>query len=70
MPDPVKALATQIENIQKRTGKTLAQLEKLIRSSGLEKHGEIWESANLSTAKTKIRLSVHGGIGQITIKVR
>ncbi len=41
MPDPVKALATQIENIQKRTGKTLAQLEKLIRSSGLEKHGEI-----------------------------
>lgn len=41
MPDPVKALATQIENIQKRSGKTLAQLEKIIRSSGLKKHGEI-----------------------------
>jgi Domain of unknown function (DUF5655)/Domain of unknown function (DUF4287) len=41
MPDPVKALATQIENIQKRSGKTLAQLEKIIRSSGLTKHGEI-----------------------------
>ncbi len=41
MPDPVKALATQIENIQKRTGKTLAQLEKIVRSSGLSKHGEI-----------------------------
>jgi len=38
--------------------------------TGLEKHGDRWESANLSTAKTKIRLSVHGGIGQITIKVR
>jgi hypothetical protein len=41
MPDPVKALATQLENIQKRTGKTLAQLEKVIRSSGLTKHCEI-----------------------------
>ena len=41
MSDTAKALATQLENLQKRTGKTLAQLEKIIRSSGLTKHGEI-----------------------------
>jgi hypothetical protein len=36
-----KATATQLANIEKRTGKTLAQLEKLIASSGLTKHGEL-----------------------------
>lgn len=41
MADPAKALATQLENIQKRTGRTLAELEKIVRSSGLTKHGEI-----------------------------
>ncbi len=41
MSDTEKALATQLENLQKRSGKTLAQLEKIIRSSGLTKHGEI-----------------------------
>jgi hypothetical protein len=35
------AIATQIANIEKRTGKTLAQLTAIIRSSGLTKHGEI-----------------------------
>jgi hypothetical protein len=39
--DPDKATATQLANIEKRTGKTLAQLEKIIKGSGLTKHGEI-----------------------------
>ncbi len=36
-----KATATQLANIEKRTGKTLAQLERIVRSSGLGKHGEL-----------------------------
>jgi hypothetical protein len=36
-----KATATQLANIEKRTGKTLAQLEKIIKNSGLSKHGEL-----------------------------
>lgn len=36
-----KATATQLANIEQRTGKTLAQLGKIISSSRLEKHGEI-----------------------------
>ena len=35
-----KALATQLANIEKRTGKSLGQLAKLLEASGLEKHGE------------------------------
>ena len=36
-----KALATQLTNIQKKTGKSLDELAQLVRSSGLSKHGEI-----------------------------
>ena len=36
-----KALATQIANIEKKTGKSLADLVKLVKSSGLARHGEI-----------------------------
>ena len=36
-----KAVANQIANIEKSTGKTLAQWTKIILSSGLEKHGEL-----------------------------
>lgn len=36
-----KAVQTQLENIQKKTGKSLAELAALIHSSGLTKHGEI-----------------------------
>lgn len=36
-----KAVATQLANIEKRTGKTLAQLAKVITGSGLTKHGEL-----------------------------
>lgn len=41
MADIQKALATQLKNIEARTGKTLAQLKSLVRGSGLSKHGEI-----------------------------
>ena len=36
-----KALATQLTNIEQRSGKTLAELTALIKASGLSKHGEI-----------------------------
>lgn len=35
------AVATQLANIEKRTGKPLAELVKIAKSSGLNKHGEI-----------------------------
>ncbi len=41
MSDVAKALATQLANIEKRTGKTLAELAKIVAASGLEKHGEL-----------------------------
>lgn len=36
-----RAKATQLANIQKKTGKSLDELTKFIQSSGLTKHGEI-----------------------------
>jgi hypothetical protein len=36
-----KATQTQLENIQKKTGKSLDELSGIIRKSGLSKHGEI-----------------------------
>ncbi len=36
-----QALATQIANIEKKTGKSLAELTKFVKASGLAKHGEI-----------------------------
>jgi hypothetical protein len=41
MADSDKALATQLENIQKRTGKSLDELAAIVRGSGLSKHGEL-----------------------------
>lgn len=36
-----KALETQLQNIQTRTGKTLEELYAILRKSGLSKHGEM-----------------------------
>ena len=36
-----KAVQTQINNIQKKTGKSLDQLAAIVKKSGLVKHGEI-----------------------------
>jgi hypothetical protein len=41
MADSDKALETMVKNIEAKTGKTLAQLGKVIAGSGLTKHGEI-----------------------------
>ena len=41
MADVQKALATQVRNIESRTGKTLSQLAEHISASGLAKHSEI-----------------------------
>jgi Domain of unknown function (DUF5655)/Domain of unknown function (DUF4287) len=41
MADLDKAIATQIANIEKKTGKSLAQLAAAIKKSGHAKHGEI-----------------------------
>jgi hypothetical protein len=41
MSSPDKAIQTQIENIQKKTGKSLIELAEIVRKSGLTKHGEI-----------------------------
>jgi hypothetical protein len=41
MADMDKAIATQIANIEKKTGKSLAQLTAAIKKSGKQKHGEI-----------------------------
>ena len=38
-----KAVQTQLENIQKKTGKSLAELSVIVQKSGLSKHGEIRE---------------------------
>ena len=36
-----KAFQTQLDNIRKKTGKTLVELANIIKKSGLTKHGEI-----------------------------
>jgi Domain of unknown function (DUF5655)/Domain of unknown function (DUF4287) len=41
MADPQAALATQMRNIESKTGNTLAQLRELVASSGLAKHAEV-----------------------------
>lgn len=41
MPDMEKAIATQIANIEKKSGKTLAQLTTAIGKCGKTRHGEI-----------------------------
>jgi len=41
MADIDKAVQTQLENIQKRTGKTLKQLYAILKKSKLNKHGEM-----------------------------
>lgn len=41
MSDIAKAIATQLANIEKRSGKSLAELAAIIKASGLTKHGEI-----------------------------
>lgn len=41
MADLDKALATQLANIEQRTGKSLTELASIVAGSGLSKHGEL-----------------------------
>lgn len=41
MTNPDKAMATQMANIEKRSGKSLAELKAIVKSSGFSKHGEL-----------------------------
>jgi predicted transport protein len=41
MTDLDKAVATQLSNIEKRTGKSLGELTAIVKDSGLSKHGEM-----------------------------
>jgi len=41
MADLEKAVATQLANIEMRTGKSLAELAAIVKNSGLSKHGEL-----------------------------
>ena len=45
MTDVDKAIQTQLANIQKKTGKTLAELYAWLRATGLAKHGELRDAA-------------------------
>ncbi len=45
MVDIDKAVQTQLANIQKKTGKSLDQLNAWLRSTGLEKHGQLRDAA-------------------------
>ena len=60
MSTPEQALATQLANIEKRTGKSLAELTAIVKSSGLAKHGEIRDML-----KTKLGLG-HGDANTLT----
>ena len=41
MADLDKAMATQLANMEKRTGKSLEELTRIVQESGLSKHGEL-----------------------------
>jgi hypothetical protein len=41
MTDPQAATATQLRNIEAKTGKSLAELRAVVAHSGLSKHGEV-----------------------------
>jgi len=49
MADPAAALATQLKNIENRTGRSLAQLAAMIAGSGLSQHAKVrsWLMAEL-----------------------
>lgn len=56
-----KALATQVANIQKKTGKSLEELGALLRATGLTKHGELrdWAKKELGLGHGDANTLVH-----------
>jgi hypothetical protein len=59
--DVAKAKANQLANIEKRSGKSLAELVELVQSSGLSKHGEM-----IAMLKAKLGLG-HGDANAIAL---
>ena len=59
--DVAKAKTNQLANIEKRSGKSLADLVALVKSSGLTKHGEV-----IAMLKTKLSLG-HGDANAIAL---
>jgi len=59
-----RAVATQLANIEKRTGKTLAQLGKIVNGSQLTKHGEL-----VAMLKTDLGMG-HGDANALVHHVR
>src|SRR4051812_44034912 len=59
--DVAKAKANQLANIEKRSGRSLADLVALVRSSGLTKHGEV-----IAHLKAKLSLG-HGDANAIAL---
>lgn len=61
MPDPAAALATQLRNIEARTGRSLAQMREMLAASGLSKHGELrsWLMAELGLGHGDANTVVH-----------
>lgn len=64
MADVEKALATQLANIEKRTGKSLKELAKILEKSGLTKHGEM-----VAMLKTKLGMG-HGDANTLVHTVK
>lgn len=64
MTDLTKAVATQLANIEQRTGKTLAELSLLIHQSGLTKHSEL-----VAMLKTQLGMG-HGDANTLVHTVR
>jgi hypothetical protein len=59
--DVAKAKANQLANIEKRSGKSLAELVTLVQSSGVSKHGEV-----IAMLKAKLGLG-HGDANAIAL---
>lgn len=59
-----KATATQLANIEKKTGKTIAELGALLRGSGLAKHGELrdWAKAEFGLGFGDANTLVHAAM--------
>lgn len=64
MTNVEKALATQLANMETRTGKSLAELTAIVQGSGLTKHGEL-----VSMLKATLGMG-HGDATTLVLKVR
>ncbi|RVU33145.1 DUF4287 domain-containing protein [Rheinheimera riviphila] len=64
MTDLKQAVATQLANIEQRTGKSLSELTQIINNSGLSKHGEL-----VTMLKTSLGMG-HGDANTLVHSVR